>query len=88
MSNYTKYLSALVNDQGAPQLSQSAYKKLMNVVYLEGKEEGLQKAKSMMKETNEPYKFDLKIFDIQKQITTITGNIEPKDFISQLLEDQ
>jgi hypothetical protein len=88
MTNYTKYLSILVNDQGAPNVNQSGYKKLMNVVYLEGKHEGLQKAKSMMKETNEPYKFDLKIFDVQKQITTLTGNIEPKEFIRLLLEDQ
>jgi hypothetical protein len=86
MSNYTKYLSTLVNDQGASNISQSGYKKLMNVVYLEGKLEGLQRAKSLMNSSNEPRKFDLKIFDVQKQLTTITGNIDPKEFIRELME--
>tara|TARA_B110000902_G_C13995016_1_gene470390 strand:+ start:240 stop:500 length:261 start_codon:yes stop_codon:yes gene_type:complete len=86
MTNYTKYLSALVNDQGAPNLSQADYKKLMNVVYLEGKLEGLSSATKMMSNTNETRKFDLKMFDVQKQITLITGNLEPKEFIRLMLE--
>lgn len=85
MTNYTKYLSALVNDQGAPNVNQADYKKLMNVIYLEGKFEGLKSASKMMSNTNEPRKFDLKIFDVQKQITLITGNIEPKEFIRLIL---
>jgi len=85
MTNYTKYLSALVNDQGAPNVSQADYKKLMNVVYLEGKLEGLRNASNMMTNTTEPRKFDLKMFDIQKQITQITGNLEPKEFIRLML---
>ena len=85
MSNYTKYLSALVNDQDAPNVNQEDYKKLMNVVYLEGKLEGLKNASKMMSNTNELGKFDLKMFDVQKQITLITGNIEPKEFIRLML---
>ena len=85
MSNYTKYLSALVNDQGAPNVNQEDYKKLMNVVYLEGKLEGLKNASKMMSNTNELGKFDLKMFDVQKQITLITGNLEPKEFIRLIL---
>lgn len=46
----------------------------MNVVYLEGKLEGLSSATKMMSNTNETRKFDLKMFDVQKQITLITGN--------------
>lgn len=86
MTIYTKYLSALVKDQGAPNVSQADYKKLMNVVYLEGKLEGLKNATKMMTNTGEPRKFDLKIFDVQKQITLITGNLEPKEFIRLMLE--
>ena len=86
MTNYTKYLSTLVNDQGAPNVSQENYKKLMNVVYLEGKLEGLRNATKMMQSTSEPRKFDLKLFDVQSQITLITGNLPPKDFIRELLE--
>ena len=86
MINYTKHLSALVNDQGAPNVSQEDYKKLMNVVYLEGKLEGLKTATKMMTNTTEPRKFDLKLFDVQKQITLITGNLEPKEFIRLMLE--
>ena len=66
MTNYTKYLSALVNDQGAPNINQVDYKKLMNVVYLEGKLEGLKSASKMMSNTDESGKFDLTIFDVQK----------------------
>jgi hypothetical protein len=85
MKSYTKYLSALVNDQGAPNVNQEDYKKLMNVVYLEGKLEGLKNASKMMSNTNELGKFDLKMFDVQKQITLITGNLEPKEFIRLIL---
>lgn len=86
MTNYTKYLSGVIQNQGVPNLSQEDYKKLMNVVYLEGKLEGLKSATKMMSNTNEPRKFDLKIFDVQKQITLITGNLEPKEFIRLMLE--
>lgn len=48
----------------------------MNVVYLEGKFEGLKSASKMMSNTEEPRNFDLKMFDVQKQITLITGSLK------------
>ena len=76
MTNQTKYLNDIIQNQGVPNVSQEDYKKLMNVVYLEGKFEGLKSASKMMSNTEEPRNFDLKMFDVQKQITLITGSLK------------
>ncbi len=84
---YSKCIGGLVKDQGAPMLSQSSFAKLMNVVYLEGKINGLMKASRKLSHTKEPKLLDLPIFDVQKELTKLTGNLEPKDFIRGLNED-
>ena len=81
---YTKYFSILVRDQGMPNLSTSSFQKFMNVVVLEGQLEGLKKAKTLDKEN--PEKYGMELFKIGRQLTEITGNLEPNEFLTLLLE--
>lgn len=80
---YSKYFGQIVKDQGTPYLSESSFQKMMNIVFLEGKVEGLKKARKLEKES--PGKFDMPIFSLGKQLTDLTGNIEPKELLKILI---
>ncbi len=81
---YSKYLGALVRNNGVPNLSTLAFQQLMNIVHLEGQIEGVKKAKKLNQE-DELYKYDMIIFNIGKSLTEITGNLPPADFVRQVM---
>ncbi|MEZ4921855.1 MAG: hypothetical protein R2780_01675 [Crocinitomicaceae bacterium] len=80
---YSKYFGAIIRENGMPNLTTEALQKFFNVIHLEGKLEGLKAAKKLNK--TEPNQFDLKLFTVGKELTAITGNLEPKEFLEQLL---
>ena len=82
---YTKYFSFLVKENGQPQMSSEAFRKIMNIVYLEGVINGLNKSKEANKGTDLYYRFDLTIFREQKKIAKLTDNSNPIDFITKIL---
>lgn len=81
--HYSKYFGALVRDNGLPQMGTSSFQKLMNIVSLEGTIEGLKTAKKL--HVTEPNKFDMEIFRRDKRLTTLTGNVAPKELMRMLL---
>ena len=82
---YTKYFSFLVKENGQPQMSSEAIRTIMNIVYLEGVINGLNKSKEANKGTDLYYRFDLTIFREQKKIAKLTDNSNPIDFITKIL---
>ena len=82
---YTKYLSALVKENDGAQFNQVQMSTFMNVVALENQIEGINKIKRKLIGSPEEHRFDLVIFDIDKRLTELTANLEPKDFVKDRL---
>ncbi len=81
---YTKYYAEIVKSSGIPNLPVSGFQKFMNIVHFECKIAELRNAGKLSAKTCEPRKFDMEIFNVGKQLTLITGNLEPKDLLAQL----
>ena len=79
--NYTNYFSMLIKEQGIPQFTPEYFRKMMNIVYLEGSIIGIRKIKEQNRNTKDYHKYDLIIFRFEKQLTEITQNVEPSEMI-------
>jgi hypothetical protein len=82
---YTKYFSFIVKENGQPQMSSESFRTMMNVIYLEGVINGLNKSKEAHKGTDAYYKYDVSIFREEKRLTDITGNLDPDDLLKRML---
>lgn len=85
--DYSKYFGTLVKENGVPQLSESSFKRMMNIAYLEGRKEGLLKAKLMLRPDQGKTMFDLEIMKVNRSITDQTGNIAPNELFDRMLRD-
>jgi len=82
---YTKYFSFIVKENGQPKMSSDSFRTMMNVIYLEGVINGLNRSKEAHKGTNAYYKYDVSIFREEKRLTDITGNLDPDDLLKRML---
>lgn len=80
---YSKYFSAVVRDNGVPQLSTESFRKMMNIISLEGTIAGLKKANALNAEKDK-HQFSLELFRKHRQLTEITGNLPPADVMRGL----
>ena len=69
-----------MNESGPFQISGDQWRRVMNIVYLEGSIHSLQK----VKDPKMPFKYDVIVFRYQKQLTDLTGNLAPKDLIREM----
>ncbi len=81
---YTDYLAQMVQTSGAPNFNEEQFKKVMNIVHLEGQLKAIQGMREQAKRTDEPHRYDILFFSVDKKLTTITGNIEPRIFFKRL----
>ncbi len=70
---YSKYFGAITRDKGNLNLSTKQFQRLMNIVFLEGVINGLNKAKQTYKDTNQYYRYDIIIFKENVKLTNLTG---------------
>ena len=83
---YTKYFSFKVKENGQPQLSSEQFRRMMNIIYLEGVIHGLKKSKEANKGTDQFYKYDVIIFKQEQKLTELTGNIKPNELLLIMLK--
>jgi hypothetical protein len=74
---YSKYFAQIVRDNGTPNLSKEGFAKMMNIISLEGQLQAFKKVSKL-----EPHKYSVMQFDVDKQLTKLTGNLEPKELLS------
>ncbi|XOV66977.1 MAG: hypothetical protein ACFHU9_15225 [Fluviicola sp.] len=56
----------------------------MNILHLEGQLKAIHGMRERAKKTDEPHRYDILFFSVEKKLTTITGNIEPSIFFEKL----
>ena len=74
---YSKYFGVITRDKGNLNLSTTQFQRLMNIVFVEGSINGLNKAKQTYKDTNQFYRYDTIIFKENVKLTDLTGNLSP-----------
>ena len=79
---YTNYFSSIVKDQGPPHLNPDQFRRMMNIVYVEGSIAGINKIKT--REKSEVFKYDMLIFKQNQVLTQLTGNLEPGQLIREM----
>ena len=56
----------------------------MNIVFVEGVINGLDKAKQTCKGISQVYKYDITIFKENKRLTDLTGNLPPDKLLKEM----
>lgn len=81
---YTKYFSFVIKENGQPNLNSSEFRRMMNVIHLEGKLSGLRQVKESLKNTSEFYKYDILISTVKDKLSKETGNNKPTDLFEAM----
>ena len=56
----------------------------MNIVFVEGSINGLNKAKQTYKDTNQFYRYDTIIFKESRKLSELTGNLDPDKLLKEM----
>ena len=81
---YTRYFSILTKDNGQTNLNTEQFRRMMNIVSVEGIIQGMTRIKEKYKDTQYYYKYDLDIFKHRRVLTELTGNLNPNDLIKEM----
>ena len=83
---YTEYFSFITKENGTPNIKNSQFRRMMNIVFIEGVIIGLNKVKETNKGNDQFYKYDVTIFNEEKRLSNLTGNLKPEDLIKEMLQ--
>ncbi len=78
---YTNYFASKVNNEGVPKIGVMQFKKMMNIIFLEGKIEGIYQ--EHRKNTEAP-NTNIDAYELSQQIKELTGGLSPKDLYIQM----
>ena len=79
---YTRYFAGILKESGMLHISGDQWRRVMNIVYLEGSIHSLQEAK----DPGMPFRFDTVIFKYQRMLADLTGNLKPGDLIREMYQ--
>ena len=79
---YANYFSSVTKDNGQPNLSADQFRRMMNIVYIEGVINGIKRIKK--KETGQFFKYDVLIFKHDSVLTELTGNLRPNALLREM----
>lgn len=82
---YTKYFAIITKENGQPNLNTEQFRRMMNIVSIEGIINGMNRIKEKYKDTQYYYKYDLDIFKHQRILTNLTGNLNAEDLFSEMM---
>jgi len=82
---YTNFFAVTVKDNGTINVDTYQFRRMMNIVHIEGLIAGMNKIKETLKGTQQEYKYDMLIFKQQKLLTDLTGNLLPDILIKEMI---
>jgi hypothetical protein len=84
---YSKYFGSVTKGNGQPNLNTEQFRRMMNIISVEGIIQGMNRIKEKYKNTQYYYKYDLDIFKHQRVLTTLTGNLKAEDLFREMIMD-
>lgn len=82
---YTKCFAKTTKNEGRLNVDTYQFQRMMNIIHIEGVIEGMNKIKAKLSE-NEAYKYDMMIFKQNMQLSNLTGNLEPKILLQEMIQ--
>ena len=79
---YANYFATVTKDNGQPNLNPDQFRRMMNIVYIEGVINGIKRIKE--KETGQYFKYDVLIFKHDSVLTELTGNLKPNLLLREM----
>jgi len=85
MKPYASYFGEMARNNGQPRLSDDQFRRLMNIVYLDGKLAGIDCIRSKLKKVAEDHRFDMDYFKVNSQLNDLTGCLEPGALMDEMI---
>ena len=82
---YSQYFGSITKENGQPRLNNEQFRRMMNIVSIEGVIQGLKIIKEKYKNTAAYYKFDVDIFRQQRVLTELSGNLKPNELMNEMI---
>ncbi len=82
---YTKYFGLITKEQGTMNLSTDQFKRMMNIVHIEGVIAGLTNAKEANKNMDSYHKYDILILKENEVLSKLTGNLAPDILMQEMV---
>lgn len=79
---YANYFSSVTKDNGQPNLSADQFRRMMNIIYIEGVINGIKRIKE--KETEQYFKYDVLILKHDAVLTQLTCNLKPNLLLREM----
>jgi len=84
---YSYYFGEITKEKGQLNLSSKQFRRMMNIVFLEGVISGLNRIRKTFKGTDQFYKYDIIIFKEDKKLTELTGNVAPGFLLEEMIKN-
>jgi len=81
---YTRFFAHINKDVGLQRIGKTQLGRILNIVFLEGELKGVEEAIRTSQQRHNDKKQQLLKFKIQKRITTLSGNMEPKALLQEI----
>ena len=83
---YSKYFGYMARGNGKPNLNNEQFRRMMNIISVEGIIQGISKIKEKYNNPSEYYKYDIDILKHQTLLNNITNNLIPEDLFKEMHE--
>ncbi len=77
----TKFLSGFTKENGQPDLSHDQFRRMMNIIFVEGMLQGMNQIKTREKGA---FKHDITLFSQDTVLTNLTGNLKPQELVREM----
>jgi len=74
----------MARDNGQPNLNNDQFRRMMNIISVEGIIQGISILKEKYKNTNEYYKYDVDLIKYQSILDKLTHNSTPQDLFKEI----
>lgn len=82
MMIYANFFSSVTKENGQPNLNADQFRRMMNIIYIEGVINGIKRIKE--KESGQYFKYDVLIFKHDSVLTKLTGNLKPNELLREM----
>ena len=82
MMIYSNYFSSATKQNGPPNLNAEQFRRMMNIVFIEGILQGVARVKSQEKE--EEHRYDLLIYSQNNKLAGLTRNLKPEELMVEM----
>ena len=74
----------MTKESGQPKLSDSQFRRYMNIIYLSGVIGGIDRSRKHFEGTEDAHRLDMEHYLTKRELTDLTGNLPPKTLLEEM----